>query len=41
MSENGTDGITGVNAIVIVGTVPMTTQRISQVFSVQFLQVVL
>lgn len=39
MSENGTDGITGVDAVLVVGSVALTTARIMQMFSVQFLQV--
>lgn len=39
MIDNGTDGIGGVNAIIVVGSVAIATTRITQVFSVQFLQV--
>jgi len=38
--DNGTDGISNVNALLIVdAAVPLATERITQVFIVQFLQV--
>ena len=41
MSDNGTDGITNVDTIIVVDTVALTTTTMTQEFSVQFVQVLL